>query len=146
VPNLFSLPLSSLGLKIGKSLFQSGSKDKKAGDEYDLLIDDEIDFVLESALPGDYEKQDEGENLTPAQKKALTIQEVRKSLPTYQYREQLLQAIEEHQVIIIVGETGSGKTTQIPQYLHEHGLTKRGKVLLFPNYSFLSFLPLLRVL
>lgn len=29
---------------------------------------------------------------------------------------------------MIVGETGSGKTTQIPQYLHEAGYTKRGKV------------------
>lgn len=32
------------------------------------------------------------------------------------------------QVLIIVGETGSGKTTQIPQYLHEAGYTKHGKV------------------
>lgn len=30
-------------------------------------------------------------------------------------RDDLLKAVEEHQVIIIVGETGSGKTTQIPQ-------------------------------
>ena len=32
------------------------------------------------------------------------------------------------QVVVIVGETGSGKTTQIPQYLHEHGYTKRGMI------------------
>ena len=31
------------------------------------------------------------------------------------------------QVLIIEGETGSGKTTQIPQYLHEAGFTDGGK-------------------
>lgn len=31
------------------------------------------------------------------------------------------------QVLIIEGETGSGKTTQIPQYLHEAGFTEGGK-------------------
>jgi pre-mRNA-splicing factor ATP-dependent RNA helicase DHX16 len=30
--------------------------------------------------------------------------------------------------LIIVGETGSGKTTQIPQYLMETGFTKKGKI------------------
>lgn len=29
---------------------------------------------------------------------------------------------------MIVGETGSGKTTQIPQYIHEAGYSKRGKI------------------
>jgi len=36
--------------------------------------------------------------------------------------------IENNQVIIMVGETGSGKTTQLPQYLHEDGYTLKGKV------------------
>lgn len=36
------------------------------------------------------------------------IQEDRKKLPMYPYRDSLLEAIAEHQVIIIVGETGSG--------------------------------------
>lgn len=35
--------------------------------------------------------------------------------PSLPRRDDLLKAVEEHQVIIIVGETGSGKTTQIPQ-------------------------------
>jgi pre-mRNA-splicing factor ATP-dependent RNA helicase DHX16 len=30
-----------------------------------------------------------------------------------------------HQVLIIEGETGSGKTTQIPQYLYEDGYTEK---------------------
>lgn len=40
----------------------------------------------------------------------------------------MLQLIRDNQVIIMVGETGSGKTTQLPQYLHEIGYTKMGKV------------------
>ena len=41
------------------------------------------------------------------------LQADRRTLPIYPYREQLLQAVAEHQIVIIVGETGSGKTTQV---------------------------------
>ena len=41
-----------------------------------------------------------------------TILEQRKLLPVYDVREELLQIIRENQVVVIVGETGSGKTTQ----------------------------------
>ncbi|GAA0166958.1 RNA helicase [Lithospermum erythrorhizon] len=61
-------------------------------------------------------------------KSKLELQEDRKKLPIYQYRDALLQAINDHRVLVIVGETGSGKTTQIPQYLHEAGYTKHGKI------------------
>jgi pre-mRNA-splicing factor ATP-dependent RNA helicase DHX16 len=54
------------------------------------------------------------------------IEATRKSLPVYEYRDELLEAIAEHQVLIIEAETGSGKTTQLPQYLHEAGYTKGG--------------------
>ena len=60
--------------------------------------------------------------------KELDIQAVRQSLPTFAYRDDLLDAIARFQVLVIVGETGSGKTTQVPQYLHEAGYTKKGKV------------------
>ncbi len=38
-----------------------------------------------------------------------------------------MQLIHDNQVIIMVGETGSGKTTQLPQYLHELGYTQNKK-------------------
>ena len=41
---------------------------------------------------------------------------------------QLLNIIRDNSVVIIVGETGSGKTTQLTQYLHEDGYTKYGMV------------------
>lgn len=39
-----------------------------------------------------------------------------------------MQAIVKHPTIIIIGETGSGKTTQIPQFIHDAGLTEKGIV------------------
>jgi pre-mRNA-splicing factor ATP-dependent RNA helicase DHX16 len=57
---------------------------------------------------------------------AKSIDETRKSLPIYHYRQELLDAVREYQVLIVVAETGSGKTTQLPQYLHEAGYTKDG--------------------
>ena len=44
----------------------------------------------------------------------------------YAYREEFLEAVQDNQVLIVVGETGSGKTTQLPQYLHEVGYSKVG--------------------
>jgi HrpA-like RNA helicase len=46
---------------------------------------------------------------------------VRKRLPVYPYREEFLAALAAHPVLVVVGETGSGKTTQLPQYLNEAG-------------------------
>ena len=44
-----------------------------------------------------------------------------KHLPIYEHRTQILYLVEHHATTIITGETGSGKTTQIPQYLHQAG-------------------------
>ena len=52
------------------------------------------------------------------------IEADRRSLPIYPYRDDLIKAVEDHQTIVIVGETGSGKTTQIPQYMWEAGFAK----------------------
>ncbi|KAF9454217.1 P-loop containing nucleoside triphosphate hydrolase protein [Macrolepiota fuliginosa MF-IS2] len=59
---------------------------------------------------------------------SLSIQDQRKSLPIYKLRDQLLQAIGDHQVLIVVGDTGSGKTTQMVQYLAEAGYADRGRI------------------
>ena len=50
------------------------------------------------------------------------ILENRKKLPVYLYKEQIIACIKENPITIIEGHTGSGKTTQIPQFLLESGL------------------------
>ena len=59
---------------------------------------------------------------------SLSIKEQRESLPVFAFRKQLLKAIEEHQLLIVVGETGSGKTTQLTQYLAEGGFANKGMI------------------
>lgn len=49
-----------------------------------------------------------------------------KSLPVYQHRQEILDALEKNQVIIIESPTGSGKTTQLPLILKEAGYDQKG--------------------
>jgi len=49
-------------------------------------------------------------------------------LPVSQRREEILAALRAHQVVIIAGETGSGKTTQLPKMCLEAGFGERGMV------------------
>ncbi|KAJ0170419.1 hypothetical protein K1T71_013790 [Dendrolimus kikuchii] len=45
----------------------------------------------------------------------------RQKLPVFQYRNHVLYLLEKYQTLILIGETGCGKSTQVPQYLHEIG-------------------------
>ncbi|CAG9460375.1 unnamed protein product [Pedinophyceae sp. YPF-701] len=122
--------------QIRKATMRVGTAKVPDAAKYDLVFDDSVDFVRDQLLAGEGDDEDElsrAEKLRQAKLAAIAdererMAEARRQLPMFPYREQLLDAIAEHQVIIIVGETGSGKTTQIPQYLHEAGYTKAGKV------------------
>ncbi|XP_070177312.1 pre-mRNA-splicing factor ATP-dependent RNA helicase DHX16-like isoform X2 [Littorina saxatilis] len=116
-------------------------KSKKAAKTYDVIMDDEIEFVQAIKMPGTMKDKDimdkvskkfassrhETEDLSEAEQKRQAIEETQRSLPIFPFKGDLISAIREHQVLIIEGETGSGKTTQIPQYLHHAGFTKDGQ-------------------
>ncbi|KAF9560184.1 pre-mRNA splicing factor [Agrocybe pediades] len=57
-----------------------------------------------------------------------TLKEQREYLPAFACREELMKVIRENQVVIVVGETGSGKTTQLAQFLYEDGYCQHGLV------------------
>lgn len=56
------------------------------------------------------------------------LQEARKLLPVYNVRNKLVEHIAKNRTTIVLGETGSGKTTQIPQYLWEMGISNGGAI------------------
>jgi ATP-dependent RNA helicase DHX8/PRP22 len=56
----------------------------------------------------------------------LSIREQRESLPVYKLRSSLIKAIRENQLLIVVRDTGSSKTTQMTQYLAEEGFADHG--------------------
>jgi len=132
------------------SSFRTGAMDKQEiVDEYEYVFDESqtIRFVLDTTI-GEVSNMSAADKLLQYQMDAAekrgewyerhrtntntvelvkTIEETRKSLPIYAYREELLDAIKRYQILIVVAETGSGKTTQLPQYLHEAGYTTKGQ-------------------
>ncbi|XP_014781219.1 pre-mRNA-splicing factor ATP-dependent RNA helicase DHX16, partial [Octopus bimaculoides] len=101
-------------------------KYKEKVKDYDLIMDDEIEFIQALKLPGSKGKTKDVTEpaISSSDLKKMSISETRKSLPIYPFRDDLIEAIQDHQILIIEGETGSGKTTQIPQYLYEAGYCK----------------------
>lgn len=69
-------------------------------------------------------------------------------LPIARHRESLLYTVETWPITIVVGKTGSGKTTQLPQYLEQAGWCDDGKIIgvtqvslssLFEDEEYLTF-------
>lgn len=49
--------------------------------------------------------------------KAQNLLELRKTLPIYHHKDKIISYVQNNQVVVVIGETGSGKSTQIPQFL-----------------------------
>eukprot|EP00889_Picochlorum_renovo_P003077 jgi/Picre1/30107/NNA_005476.t1 len=64
--------------------------------------------------------------------KGKDMERIRKSLPIAKHKEEILQAVESSQVVLIAGETGCGKTTQVPQYIQK--VAGRRESRLFSKY------------
>ncbi|WP_423824095.1 ATP-dependent RNA helicase HrpA [Salinisphaera sp. SPP-AMP-43] len=65
---------------------------------------------------------------TEARREARPAIELVEGLPVTERAEEIREAIESHQVVIVCGETGSGKTTQLPKILMQAGIGARGLI------------------
>ena len=50
------------------------------------------------------------------------LSKIRKELPVYAFKQEIIRKVRENDVLLVMAETGSGKSTQIPAYLEEGGL------------------------
>lgn len=58
----------------------------------------------------------------------MDLDKIRKSLPIFSIRSKLIAEIQKNPTLILLGETGSGKTTQIPQYIYEFHSQMKGMI------------------
>jgi len=73
--------------------------------------------------------QDVAEDLEPIRAEfELECGRFERALPVYGRRTDILEAISSNQVVVLLGETGSGKSTQIVQYAYAAGFHERGTV------------------
>ncbi len=76
----------------------------------------------------EWKKEAFGKAPTFGQRSSLPIKQQRESLPIFKLRDELIAAFRDNQVLVVIGETGSGKTTQMTQYLAEAGYTAQGRI------------------
>ena len=96
-------------MKFGASDAKERNKSEKS---YEYLLEDEITFVKSLQIPGknhaknEYIKEEKEDREDAYAKAKKSLEDTRKSLPIYAYRQGLLDAIKENQIIVIEGETG----------------------------------------
>ncbi|XP_063174948.1 pre-mRNA-splicing factor ATP-dependent RNA helicase DHX16 isoform X4 [Chroicocephalus ridibundus] len=117
--------------RIGAASLRFGARDaarRQPSKDYDFVLEEDemIQFVSAVQMKGTEPDKEAPAPVPEAERQRQSAQEARRSLPIFPYRDELVAAIAQHQILVIEGETGSGKTTQIPQYLHEEGYTRQG--------------------
>lgn len=88
--------------QMASAVYKFGAKDasrKQQQEEYELLLEDQIEFIQAISL-GDAKKDKKKEpRITEQEKKRMDLKETKESLPVFPFRDDLIAAIREHQVI-----------------------------------------------
>lgn len=118
--------LDSLIEATGKSLQAQDSEKSLHGQELlDLVLSSEAYVEKKSALELYIQEQENNLKLREEQVPKLEYPE---ALPVSQRKDEIMSALVNNQVVIIAGETGSGKTTQIPKMCLEAGFGRKGLI------------------
>ena len=54
----------------------------------------------------------------------IDFQTFRKNLPIYEYHDQIINSVKDNDYLIVTGDTGSGKSTQLPQYIMDSEIVR----------------------
>ncbi|KAF7703394.1 hypothetical protein HF521_022401 [Silurus meridionalis] len=100
-------------------------KEEDSANAKPVAEDGTVDYKTEQKFAEHMKEKNEASSEFAKRK---TLLEQRQYLPIFAVRQQLLNIIRDNSIVIVVGETGSGKTTQLTQYLHEDGYTSYGMV------------------
>ncbi|KAI9827208.1 MAG: DEAH-box ATP-dependent RNA helicase prp22 [Thelocarpon impressellum] len=79
------------------------------------------------AVP-EWKRATQSKDVSFGKRTSMTIKQQKESLPVYKFRSQIIEAVRANQLLIVVGDTGSGKTTQLTQYLAEAGFAENGMI------------------
>jgi hypothetical protein len=113
--------ISKDGISKDVTVSTAPARVKKTGEKQKDAKESKSQRKQQSKLP--WQKKDiSSSGISSGEKKKPLDQEALLALPINAHKEEILTCIKKHQVTVLVGETGSGKTTQVPQFLREQFL------------------------
>ncbi|GMN39573.1 hypothetical protein TIFTF001_008810 [Ficus carica] len=122
VGNLLDSSQSRASVSASSSLEVSAQRTKQSSDDGDItqpVSALEIDSTKEKLSLELKEKQDK----MKASGSLKAMQSFREKLPAFKMKSEFLKAVAENQVLVVSGETGCGKTTQLPQFILEEEIS-----------------------
>eukprot|EP01022_Parablepharisma_sp_SALTPOND_P023730 TRINITY_DN510_c0_g1_i1.p2 TRINITY_DN510_c0_g1~~TRINITY_DN510_c0_g1_i1.p2 ORF type:complete len:1087 (-),score=108.26 TRINITY_DN510_c0_g1_i1:5556-8816(-) len=113
------------GSKLGNILKIEKKPDPESEDATKYKDDGTIDYKADNKYAALLKKKTAAASDFARSK---SLREQRDYLPINSVKKELLSVIRDNKIVVIVGETGSGKTTQITQYLYEAGYGDYGQI------------------
>ncbi|KAL5545697.1 hypothetical protein UlMin_005384 [Ulmus minor] len=111
----------SQGVSVNNSLGTSAQRGKQSTPDGNIV---QPVPVLDSAKEKRNLELKEKQEKTKASDSLKTMQSFREKLPAFKMRSEFLKAVAENQVLVVSGETGCGKTTQLPQFILEEEISR----------------------